>query len=53
MEMLSFSKKAISQDEKILKLLKRKGIDINKARSSIIFDKDCIARRKNNFNIKR
>ena len=37
----SFSKKTISQDEKISKLFKRKNIDLNKAKSSIIFDKDC------------
>ena len=36
-----FSKKTISQDEKISKLFKRKNIDLNKAKSSIIFDKDC------------
>ena len=37
----SFSKKAILQDEKISKLFKHKNIDISKAKSSIIFDKDC------------
>ena len=36
-----FSKKTISKDEKISKLFKRKNIDLNKAKSSIIFDKDC------------
>ena len=36
-----FSKKTIAQDEKISKLFKRKNIDLNKAKSSIIFDKDC------------
>ena len=35
----NFSKKTISQDEKISKLFKRKNIDLNKAKSSIIFDK--------------
>ena len=34
-----FSKKTISQDEKISKLFKRKNIDLNKAKSSIIFEK--------------
>ena len=34
-------KKAILQDKKISKLFKNKNIDINKAKSSIIFDKDC------------
>jgi aminomethyltransferase len=42
----NFSKKAISQDEKISKLFKRKNIDINKAKSSIIFDQDCLAGEK-------
>ena len=36
-----FSKKAIYQDQKISKLFKRKNIDISKAKSSVIFDKDC------------
>jgi len=38
----NFSKKTISQDEKISKLFKRKNFDLNKAKSSIIFDKDCV-----------
>ena len=42
----NFSKKAISQDEKISKLFKRKNIDINKAKSSIIFDQDCLVGEK-------
>ena len=42
----SFSKKTISQDEKISKLFKRKNIDLNKAKSSIIFDKDCLVGEK-------
>jgi len=37
----NFSKKTISQDEKISKLFKRKKFDLNKAKSSIIFDEDC------------
>ena len=42
----NFTKKAISQDEKISKIFKRKNIDIGKAKSSIIFDKDCLAGEK-------
>ena len=42
----SFSKKTIAQDEKISKLFKRKNIDLNKAKSSILFDKDCPVREK-------
>jgi len=42
----NFSKKAISQDEKVSKLFKRKNIDFNKAKSSIIFDKDCLVGEK-------
>jgi len=34
----NFSKKTISQDEKISKLFKRKNFDLDKAKSSIIFD---------------
>ena len=37
----NFSKKTISQDEKISKLFKRKNFNLNKAKSSIIFDEDC------------
>ena len=36
-----FSKKIISFDEKISKLFKKKNLDLNKAKSSIIFNKDC------------
>ena len=36
-----FSKKTILSDEKITKLFKRKKFDLSKAKSSIIFDKDC------------
>ena len=36
-----FSKKTISQDKKISNLFKRKNIDLSKAKSSIIFNKDC------------
>ena len=38
----NFSKKIISQDEKISKLFKRKKFDLDKAKSSIIFDEDCV-----------
>ncbi len=37
-----FSKKIISKDEKISKLFNKKEIDLNKAKSSIIFDEDCL-----------
>ncbi len=38
----NFSKKTISRDEKISKLFKRKKFDLDKAKSSIIFDEDCV-----------
>ena len=38
----NFSKKTISRDEKISKLFKRKNFNIDKAKSSIIFNKDCL-----------
>ena len=38
----NFSKKITSNDEKILKLFKKKNLDIIKAKSSIIFNKDCL-----------
>ena len=38
----NFSKKTISRDEKISKLLKRKKLNLDKVKSSIIFDKDCV-----------
>ena len=37
-----FSKRAIANDEKISKLFKKKSLDLNKAKSSIIFNKDCL-----------
>ena len=37
-----FSKKTISSDEKIFKLFKKKKLDISKAKSSIIFNQDCL-----------
>ena len=49
----NFSKKAILQDKKISKLFKRKNIDINKAKSSIIFDKDCLVGEKITLSFKR
>ena len=42
----SFSKKAILQDKKISKLFKHKNLDISKAKSSIIFDRDCLVGEK-------
>ena len=36
-----FSKRAIANDEKISKLFKKKNLDLNKAKSSIIFSEDC------------
>ena len=38
----NFSKKTISRDEKISKLFKRKNFNIDKAKSSIIFNEDCL-----------
>ena len=38
----NFSKKTIFKDEKISKLFKRKKFDLDKAKSSIIFDEDCV-----------
>ncbi len=37
-----FSKKTIFQDEKISRLFKKKKLNLDKAKSSIIFDKDCL-----------
>ena len=37
-----FSKKAIAKDEKITKIFDKKNFDLNKAKSSIIFDNDCL-----------
>ena len=36
-----FSKKVISNDEKISKLFKKKNLDLNSAKSSILFSQDC------------
>ncbi len=36
-----YLKKAINQDEKILKLFKKKNLELNKSKSSIIFSEDC------------
>ena len=37
-----FSKKTISNDEKITKIFKKRNLDLNKAKSSIIFNEDCL-----------
>ena len=37
-----FSKKTISNDEKISKILKKKNLDLKNAKASIIFDNDCV-----------
>ena len=37
-----FSKKTISIDKKISKILKKKNLDLNNAKSSIIFNDDCV-----------
>ena len=37
-----FSKKTISNDEKISRLFKKKNLDLSKAKSSIIFNEDCL-----------
>ena len=37
-----FSKKTIYQDAKVSKLFKKKNLDLNKAKSSIIFNSDCL-----------
>ena len=36
-----YLKKAINQDKKILQLLKKKKLELNKSKSSIVFSKDC------------
>jgi len=47
-----FSKKTISNDEKISKLFKKKNLDLNKAKSSIVFSKDCLMGEKITLNSK-
>jgi aminomethyltransferase len=37
-----FLKKLIAKDEKITKIFNKKNFDLNKAKSSIIFDEDCL-----------
>jgi aminomethyltransferase len=37
-----FSKRAITNDEKIAKIFKKRNLDLHKAKSSIIFDQDCL-----------
>ena len=48
-----FSKKTISSDEKISKLLKKKNLDLKHAKSSIIFNDDCMMGEKILLNLKR
>ena len=42
----SFSKRIILNDKKITKLFKRKNLSLDKAKSSTIFDKDCLVGEK-------
>jgi len=42
----SFSKRIILNDKKITKLFKRKNLNLDKAKSSTIFDKDCLVGEK-------
>ena len=37
-----FSKRIIAKDEKISKIFKKRNLDLNKSKSSIIFDEDCV-----------
>ena len=37
-----FSKKVIAKDEKISKIFKKRNLDLKKAKSSIVFDEDCL-----------
>jgi aminomethyltransferase len=37
-----FSKKTIANDEKITKIFKKRNLDLQKAKSSIIFNEDCL-----------
>jgi len=37
-----FSKRAIDSDEKISKIFKKKSLELNKAKSSLIFNEDCL-----------
>ena len=38
----NFSKRTIANDERISKIFKKKSFDLNKAKSSIIFNEDCM-----------
>ncbi len=38
----NFSKSAIAKDEKISNIFKKRNLDLQKAKSSIIFDEDCL-----------
>ena len=42
--MLVFQKEQFLNDKKITKLFKRKNLNLDKAKSSTIFDKDCLVR---------
>ena len=37
-----FSKRTIAKDEKISKIFKKRNLDLKKAKSSIVFDEDCL-----------
>ena len=37
-----FSKRTITNDEKIIKIFKKRSLDLNKAKSTIIFNEDCL-----------
>ena len=37
-----FSKRAIAKDEKIKKIFNKRNLDLNKAKSSILFNEDCV-----------
>ena len=37
-----FSKRVIAKDEKITKIFKKRNLDLSKAKSSIIFNEDCL-----------
>ena len=47
-----YLKKAINQDKKIFQLLKKKKIELNKSKSSIIFSEDCPMGEKISLNSK-
>ena len=53
MQMQIFLKEQLLKDEKISKIFKKRNLDLNKAKSSIIFDEDCLMGEKITLNIKR